>query len=379
MALMRMTLPANFKYRSQNSAKSYHLASGLIIAFLVCLTSGCQEIDTLKRELLLKAQSTILKKKSQFTPRDGMTIRTTSLYQTANPNSEVIRKLPAETPVHLMDKVGDMFRARTRDGREGYIEQRAVGGEDIIHKTQELRLSIEGLPMQAEAVTKTKANFRLAPGRHHEVVETLPPGKKLEIYERVVTLRKNVVVDTNATRGKQTAEQTKSLEDLSSMDEGSDDVRKDVWYKVKIEDGRVGYIYTHNMKLTPPDDIAKAVPFMRMIAWRTVNSTDDPDRGPKNNFIVAYAPIGKDAGCDYTRLYFMSWSPKLKRRIITWQLRLDGILPITDYHFEGKPGFSVRYLHPNKKDRLVLASFVFNKGSIRKVSEEEIPNNSELH
>ena len=75
----------------------------------------------------------------------------------------------------------------------------------------------------------------------------------------------------------------------------------------------------------------------------------------------------------------MSWSPKLKRRIITWQLRLDGILPITDYHFEGKPGFSVRYLHPNKKDRLVLASFVFNKGSIRKVSEEEIPNNSELH
>lgn len=372
-------MPTIFKHRSQNSTKSYNPALGLALLLFIGLLSGCQEIETVKRELLLKAQSTILKKKTQFTPKDGMTIRTTSLYQTANPNSEVIRKLPAETPVHLIDKVGDMFRARTRDGREGYIEQRAVGGEDIIHRTQELRISIEGMPIQAEAVTKTKANFRLAPGRHHEIVETLPPGKKLEIYERVVTLRKNNPVDKNTTRGKQAPDQPKSLEDIASVDPNSEDVRKDVWYKVKIEDGRVGYIFTHNMKLTPPDDIEKAVPFMRMIAWRTVNSTDDPDRGVKNNFIVAYAPIGKDAGCDYTRLYFMSWSPKLKRRIITWQLRLDGILPIADYHFEGKPGFSVRYLHPNKKDRLVLASFVFNKGSIRKVSEEEIPNSTEIH
>ncbi|MGD9819693.1 MAG: hypothetical protein AB7V04_13495 [Desulfomonilaceae bacterium] len=369
----------NTQYRSQKLIKSYNPAFRLILIFLVVSLCGCQEIDTIKRELILKAQSTILKKKSQFTPKDGMTIRTTSLYQTANPNSEIIRRLPAETPVHLIDKVGDMFRARTRDGREGYIEQRAVGGEDIIHKTQELRLSIEGLPIQAEAVTKTKANFRLSPGRHHEVVETLPPGKKLEVYERVVTLRKTSPLDKSVTRGKTGLDQNASLEDVGALDENSEDVRKDVWYKVKIEDGRVGYIYTHNMKLTPPDDIARAVPFMRMIAWRTVNSTDDPDRGIKNNFIVAYAPIGKDAGCDYTRLYFMSWSSKLKRRIITWQLRLDGILPITDYHYESKPGFSVRYLHPNKKDRLVLASFVFSKGSIRKVSEEEIPNNSELH
>ena len=376
---MRTRLTYFLQNRAQNSIKSHNWALGLIIVVIGSLCSGCQEVDTLKRELILKAQSTILKKKSQFVPKDGMTIRPTSLYQTANPNSEVIRKLPAETPVHLMDKVGDMFRARTRDGREGYIEQRAVGGDEIIHKTQELRLSIEGLPIQAEAVTKTKANFRLAPGRHHEVVETLPPGKKLEVYERVVTLRKNTPIDRNAVKGKPGAEQPKSLEDIGSLDENSDDVRKDVWYKVKIEDGRVGYIFTHNMKLTPPDDIAKAVPFMRMIAWRTVNSTDDPDRGLKNNYIVAYAPIGKDAGCDYSRLYFMSWSPKLKRRIITWQLRIDGILPITDYHFEGKPGFSVRYLHPTKKDRLVLASFVFNKGSIRKVSEEEIPNNTDVH
>ena len=118
---------------------------------------------------------------------------------------------------------------------------------------------------------------------------------------------------------------------------------------------------------------------MRPVAWRSINVTDDPDRGVKNNYLVAYGPIGKDPGCDYTRVYFMNWSSALKRRNIVWQHRINGILPITNYHFEGKPGFSVRQLHPTKKDKLILASFVFAKGKISKVSEEEIPNNAGVH
>ncbi len=100
-----------------------------------------------------------------------MTMRACSLYQTANPNSEIIKKLPAETPVYLLDKMGEWYRVRTRDGREGYIEQKMIGGEEIIARTHEFRRSIEGAPAQAEGETKTKANFRLYPGRNHEIVE----------------------------------------------------------------------------------------------------------------------------------------------------------------------------------------------------------------
>jgi hypothetical protein len=349
-----------------------------VLAAWCALSAGCQELDTLKRELLRKAESKIIKKTNPFTPKDAITLRTCSLYQTANPNSEVIRKLPAETPVHLVDRIGEYYRIRTRDGREGYLEQKAVGGQEIIQRTQELRRSIEGMPPQAEGVTKTKANFRLDPGREKPVVEVLPPGKKFEVYERVVTVRRNSTNEKMVTRGRPES-QAPSLEDVAPADEVSEELKKDVWYKVKIEDGRVGYLYTHNMKLTPPEDIAGAVPFMRMVAWRSINVTDDPDRGVKNNYIVACAPIGKDPGCDYTRLYFMNWSSTLKRRNIVWQLRISGLLPITNYHFEGKPGFSVRHLHPTKRDKLILASFVFAKGNIRKVTEEEISNSSDVH
>jgi hypothetical protein len=352
----------------------------LCVVSVVCLTvaAGCQETDTLKRELLNKAQDLLKKKKNPFTPRDGITIRACSLYQTANQNSEVLQKLPAETPVHLMDKVGDWFRIRTREGREGYLDQKLVGGKEIILKTQELRKSIEGMPAQAEGVTKTRANFRLEPGREHEIIEVLPPGKKFEVYERVVTTRSNSAAKSVSAGGRGEG-LSSAAEDASRGDETSDDVKKDVWYKVKIEDGRVGYLYTHNMKLTPPEDIARAVPFMRIVAWRSINVTDDPDRGAKNNYVVAYAPIGKDPGSDYSRLYLMNWSSKLNRRNINWQVPISGILPITDYHFEGKPGFSVRYLHPSKKGKLVLASYVFSGGKVRKISEEEIPSPSTLH
>jgi hypothetical protein len=225
-------------------------------------------------------------------------------------------------------------------------------------------------------VLKTKANFRLDPGRQHEVVEVLPPGKKLEIYERVVTLRRNPPPGSVSPVRPNVQ---MPVEEPGPEDASDEAVKKDVWYKVKIEDGRVGYIYTHNMSLTPPEDIAKAVNWLRMIAWRTVNVTDDPDRGAKNNYIVAYAPIGKDAGCDYTWLYFMTWSAKHHRREAPWKQKINGVLPITNYHSEGKPGFSVRSLHPTKKDKLVLTSFVFARGGIKKVSEEEIPNNAEIH
>ena len=367
----------NLRHTKTRTVGFYVMIIFLCISWLAA--TGCQEVDTLKRELLKKAQSKILKPKNPFTARDGMTMRACLLYQVANPNSDAV-KLPAETPVHLVDKVGEFYRARTRDGREGYLDQKVVGGQEIILKTQELRRSIEGMPPQAEGVIHTKANFRLEPGRQYEVIEILPPGKKFEVYERVVSIRRpSTPAEKIATRGR-LGNQSVSLEDAASGDEASDDqVKKDVWYKVKIEDGRVGYVYTHNMRLTPPEDIARIVPFMRMVGWRTVNSTDDPDQGAKNNYIVAYAPIGKDPGCDYTRLYYMNWSTKLKRRSPGWQLAINGVLPVTNYQFEGKPGFSVRYLHPSKKDKLVMASFVVVKGNIRKIGEEEIPNTAQIH
>ncbi len=343
--------------------------------------SGCQEVDTLKRELWKLAQSRILKKKRPFTPRDGITIRTATLYETANENSPVIIKLPADTSVHLLDRVGEYYRARTREGREGFLNRKIVGGQEIIEKTQELRRSIEGVPPQAEGVIHTKANFRLEPGRQYKVIEVLPPGKKFELYERVVSLRRpNSPAKKMAPRGMPGSQSLSLEDDASALDDVSDDqLKKDVWYKVKIEDGRIGYIYTHNMRLTPPEDIARAVPFMRMMGWRTVSSIDDPDQGAKNNYIVAYAPIGKDPGCDYTKLYFMTWSTKLKRRAINWQLPISGVLPVTNFHFEGKPGFSIRSLHPSKKDKLVLTNFVIFRGHVRKVSEEEIPNTAKIH
>ncbi len=360
-----------FSVRDTNLALKTACYAACILLFL----TSCQEVDTIKRELLAKVQGKLLKKKNPFVPRDGITIRNTPLFQTANPNSDVLYKLPAESTVHLVDRIGEFYRVRTPDGKEGYIETKVVGGEDIVQLTQNLRNSIEGIPPQAEGVLKTNANFRLQPGRNHEVIEKLPAGKKIELYERVVTVRTPAQSDKSSSRGKNSDD----AEEQTPPDMLYDDVKKDVWYKVKIEDGRVGFIYTHNISLTPPEDIARQVPYMRIVAWRPITTTDDADLGSKNNYLVAYAPIGKDPGSDYTRLYLFSWSPRLKRRTISWQTKLSGILPITNYQAEGKPGFNVRYLHPTKKNKLVLAGFVLTKGTVKRISEEEIPNPSLLH
>ena len=251
-----------------------------------------------------------------------------------------------------------------------------VAGQEIIQKTQELRRSIEGVPPQAEGITKNRANFRLDPGRRQEVIEVLPPGKKFEVYERVVTIRPHV---QNHRGGGPPQGSEPSVPNGIAVDPGSEDVKKDVWYKVKMEDGRVGYVYTCNITLTPPEDIARIVPFMRMVAWQTVNVTDDPDRGPKNNYTVAYAPIGKDVGCDYTRLYLISWSSRKKGREWSW-LNLSGILPITRYHSVGNPGSPcATSIRRRATSSYFQISFCREEDGSRKVSEEGGPNPSKIH
>jgi hypothetical protein len=349
----------------------------VIVAVAACLLlgAGCGDLEALKREALKKLQTRMSGKHQTFTPRDGITVRASSLYQTANPNSEIIRRLPAETLVRLIDRVGDWYRVQVLDGREGYVEQKVVGGEDIIRMTHELRRSIEGMPAQAEGITKTKANFRLAPGRERPVVEVLGPGKKFEMFERVATLRGVPAPQEKrdaAGSGKGDTSSGVATEAPGPSEYAEDGVKKDVWYKIKIEDGRVGYVYTHNLQFTPPEDIARMVPYMRLVAWRAINQIDDPDLGAKSNFVTAYAPVGKDPGCDYTTLYLMNWSTKLKRQVIGWQTRISGMLPITPFQYEGKPGFSVRSLHPTKKDKLVLTNFTLARNGVRKVGEEEI-------
>jgi hypothetical protein len=135
-----------------------------VLTMVLCLPlfSGCQEASTLLREIRNRVDK-VYKTKTPFEQKDGLTIRTCWMYMTANENSEVIGRLPPETPVRLISKIGDYYRARTRDGREGYLKEKMVGGEEIIAKTQQLRKSIEGLTPQAEGITKSKANFRLEP------------------------------------------------------------------------------------------------------------------------------------------------------------------------------------------------------------------------
>ncbi|MFC1833977.1 SH3 domain-containing protein [Thermodesulfobacteriota bacterium] len=350
----------------------------VILAVSLGLVAGCQEFDTIKRELL-KTLQTKIKKKKPFTPREGITITACPLYRNANHNSEVLRKLRPETPVHLIDSTGKFYRLKTRDGREGYAERSAIGGEEIMRLTYELRRSIEGKPVQAEGMLTNKANFRLQPGRHHRKLGVLPAGMKFEMYERVVTLRRLSRAPRSETP--QGAPVTRATDgNAGEIDENQEEaIRKDVWYKVKLEDGRVGYIYTHNLRFTPPEALSRLIPHRRIVAWRIVDTTDDVDLGAKNRYVVACTKTGSDPGCDFTSLYYVTWNKRRKTHGINWQWGFRGILPLTNYHYEGKPGFSLRYLHPSKADKLVLASYVPNRGRPEQISAEEIPNNAKLH
>ncbi len=356
-------------------------AALIIILGCLCLMTGCQEAETIKREVLQAIQKKLGRKAKPFKPRDGITIRDCRLYSTANPNSQITRELMPETRLRLVDKVGDFYRTVVHDGTEGYVNRRCIGGQETIDRIHELRESIEGVPVQAVGVLKNKANFRLYAGRKHDVLETLAPDREFEMFERVVTLRE--IKKPNPTPNDPLPEVAVPRPQVPEPDE-QPSVKKDVWYKIRLtdpKDRRVGFVYTHNLKFTPPAEIERMVPYMRMVAWRVVSTTEDPDLGPKNNYAVAYAPIGRDPECDYTTLYYMYWHKRLKRLVLSRPLRIPGILPITGFHHGRIPGFTIRRLIPSQPGKLLLIGCIYDhrRGKIAFKSEDVIPDPHTYH
>ena len=67
----------------------------------------------------------------------------------------------------------------------------------------------------------------------------LPPAKKFEVYDRVVTIREaERAGDVVNTRGK-TAARSSAPENVAIADD-SFDVKKDVWYKLRLK--MVGWV-----------------------------------------------------------------------------------------------------------------------------------------
>ncbi|MBI2566195.1 MAG: SH3 domain-containing protein [Candidatus Schekmanbacteria bacterium] len=174
------------------------------------------------------------------------------------------------------------------DGRRGYAKRSMFADATVMVVLDELAKSVQDIPVQAMGHAKVATFLRLAPGRDGQTLEKLPRGTTFEMFERAATLR--------------TAKGA-----VDGEDGPPESAVKEIWYKVRLEDGRVGYCYTSNVEFDPPVALSEYTRQRRTVAWQVLRSVPMGDLGSVNEYVVAYASIGEDFGADFNRIEVYTW------------------------------------------------------------------------
>jgi len=229
-------------------------------------------------------------------------------------------------------KSGEWVEVALDEKQKGFVRLSALGAPEIVLLLQSLANSIAGMEPQASGTTTVSTHLRLEPGREGKSLEKLPAGTHFEMFQRQAILLK------------------------PADDSGTKPPRKEIWYKVRLDDGRVGYIYSKNFKFEPPAEIAHYAQSRRPMAWKTLRTVTSPDAGSGNDYVVAYATPDSDFGADFNRLEVYAWNRgSYQTAFVVSSLR--GILPLRVSRQDGEIFFEIIELDPLNKAQVMVSRY----------------------
>jgi len=193
----------------------------------------------------------------------------------------------------------------------GFMEKRAMAGKDMYEAIQGLMDGAKNVSVEATGLARKKASLRLKPEKDAFVVGRLKEPAKVGVLERIVV----------------------------TVGEG-EKATKQIWYKIRLDDGRAGFVMRSDLQLIPPGELNAYTSVRTPVTWYTLGEKTDPATGAKgNDYLVTYAAVGSDVDTDFTRVEIYLYDPRTKQYATALaRSGLYGTLPvkITDAGDNGK-------------------------------------------
>lgn len=229
-----------------------------------------------------------------------------NMYEHPSITSQVLKELKFGDKIVCRDKASGYAIQKgwveaKSDGVYGFIERRGLVGEDIYKEFKSVSDASIDAPAQASGLTVKKTKLRSKAEKDSPVFEVLKDPKNAEVLERLVT---------------------------SINEKGQ--ARRQVWYKIRLDNGRVGYVTRGSIQLTPPKELDNYTSVRTPVSWYTLAEKEDAATGEKGrDYLVSYSSVGSDTGTDFTRVELYTYDLKTKQYATALaKSDLYGILPI---------------------------------------------------
>ena len=234
-----------------------------------------------------------------------------SVRQRNSSTSRTLRTLDPGEKVEVLQRQDNWYRVRF-DDVQGWMEESTVLTTGTLNRLHAMVAESQGQPSQNTAALHDDANFRIEPGRATAVIRKLDSGTKLEVIDRVTTLRP-----------------------------GSD-TSSDVWIKVRPSPTEVGWVLANLADFDIPVDIAQYSEGYTYAAVKPLNRVQDSLAGPINWYVVGEHRNGMDPRLDFDGIRVFTWNMKFHRYETAFRKKgLRGVYPLEAGQYAGNPTFRV--------------------------------------
>jgi hypothetical protein len=220
--------------------------------------------------------------------------------------------------VLVLDRSRRFVRIRTADGKEGWVEERYLVGQDVYDRMQKLAADNLNTPVMAAGTTDNDTNIHISPGRDAQHLYQLKAGAKVQILKR-------------ATAPKPQPATVPVREDVSRKSAAPQPVLED-WWLVREPQGRVGWVLARMVDIDVPLEVAQYAEGQRIVGAFVLDQVQDGDRKvPQYLMVLTEAHDGMPF--DYNQVRVFTWNVKRHRYETAYRERkLFGFFPVTVTH-----------------------------------------------
>lgn len=238
-------------------------------------------------------------------------------------------------------------KVRTDDGREGWMEQRYLVGQDVFDGFAKLARDNRNAPVQAVAIARRAVNLHVEPARNADAIYQVKETAKVQLLRRDSTPKSGLKKDQEANESKAEEDSAKSAAPNAPADPLED------WWLVRDDQQHVGWVLGRMVDIDVPLEIAQYAEGQRMVAAFVLNEVAESAQSDKK--IPQYAVLitePKDGlPFDFNQIRIFTWNAKRSRYETAYRERLTGKLPF----LVGKQDFGKEGVLPTFTARAVTA------------------------
>jgi SH3-like domain-containing protein len=217
--------------------------------------------------------------------------------------------------LQVLERSRRFVRVRTADGKEGWVEERYLVGQDVYDQMEKLASDNAHAPVMAQGTTDNDTNIHIAPGRSAEHLYQLKEGAKVQILKRATAPKPQpAIVPVREDGGSKAAAPPPSLED---------------WWLIRDPQGRVGWVLARMVDMDVPLDVAQYAEGQRIVGAFVLDQVQDGDKKVPEYLMVLTDPH-EGMPFDYNQIRVFTWNARRHRYETAYRERkLFGFFPVT--------------------------------------------------